>query len=295
MRLRLGDRIVDTAERPLVMGILNTTPDSVSDAERYLTLDAQVARARELVEAGADIVDVGGESGRTDIPPVSEDEEVERVVPLVRALAADGVVVSVDTWKPAVARAAADAGAAMLNDVSGLRSPELAQIAAGSGAALVLMHTRADPKTERFPPYDDVVADVEAMLRDLIHRARSLGVPDDQLVIDPGPDFAKTPEQSVEVLRRLGELRALGRPLLLAVSRKYFLGAITGRPPLERLGGTLAALGHGVDNGAAILRVHDVAEAVDYLRVRAVLRGQADVPPDFDRDDERLKWVEPLP
>jgi dihydropteroate synthase len=295
MRLRLGDRIVDTAERPLVMGILNTTPDSVSDAERYLTLDAQVARARELVEAGADIVDVGGESGRTDIPPVSEDEEAERVVPLVRALAADGVVVSVDTWKSAVARAAADAGAAMLNDVSGLRSPELAQIAAGSGAALVLMHTRADPKTERFPPYDDVVADVEAMLRDLIHRARSLGVPDDQLVIDPGPDFAKTPEQSVEVLRRLGELRALGRPLLLAVSRKYFLGAITGRPPLERLGGTLAALGHGVDNGAAILRVHDVAEAVDYLRVRAVLRGQADVPPDFDRDDERLKWVEPLP
>ncbi|MEA2442748.1 MAG: dihydropteroate synthase, partial [Thermoleophilales bacterium] len=183
--------------------------------------------------------------------------------------------------------------AAMLNDVSGLRSPELAEIAAASGAALVLMHTRADPKTERFPPYDDVVADVEAMLRDLIHRARSLGVPDDQLVIDPGPDFAKTPEESVEVMRRLGELRGLGRPLLLAVSRKYFVGAITGRPPLERLGGTLAALGHGVDNGAAILRVHDVAEAVDYLRVRAVLRGQADIPADFDPSDERLKWVNP--
>jgi dihydropteroate synthase len=245
------------------------------------------------VAAGADLIDVGGESGRTDVAPVSDEEEIDRVVPLVAALAADGVVVSVDTWKPGVARAVVDAGAAMLNDVSGLRSPELAQIAAGSGAALVLMHTRADPKTERFPPYDDVVADVDAMLRDLIHRARSLGVPDDQLVIDPGPDFAKTPEESVEVLRRLGELRTLGRPLLLAVSRKYFIGAITGRPPLERLGGTLAALGHGVDNGAAILRVHDVADAVDYLRVRAVLRGQADIPADFDPSDERLKWVEP--
>jgi dihydropteroate synthase len=293
MRLRLRDRIVDTAEGPLVMGILNATPDSVSDRERYLTLDSQVARARELVAAGADLIDVGGESGRTDVAPVSDEEEIDRVVPLVAALAADGVVVSVDTWKPGVARAVVDAGAAMLNDVSGLRSPELAQIAAGSGAALVLMHTRADPKTERFPPYDDVVADVDAMLRDLIHRARSLGVPDDQLVIDPGPDFAKTPEESVEVLRRLGELRTLGRPLLLAVSRKYFIGAITGRPPLERLGGTLAALGHGVDNGAAILRVHDVADAVDYLRVRAVLRGQADIPADFDPSDERLKWVEP--
>jgi dihydropteroate synthase len=293
MRLRLRDRTVDTADGPLVMGILNATPDSVSDRVRYLTLDSQIARARELLAAGADLIDVGGESGRTDVAPVSDEEEIDRVVPLVAALAADGVVLSVDTWKPSVARAVVDAGAAMLNDVSGLRSPELAQIAAGSGAAIVLMHTRADPKTERFPPYDDVVADVDAMLRDLIHRARSLGVPDDQLVIDPGPDFAKTPEESVEVLRRLGELRTLSRPLLLAVSRKYFVGAITGRPPLERLGGTLAALGHGVDNGAAILRVHDVAEAVDYLRVRSVLRGQADIPADFDPSDERLKWVEP--
>ena len=293
MRLRLRERIVDTAERPLVMGILNATPDSVSDGERYLTLEAQVGRARELLAAGADLLDVGGESGRTDVAAVSEDEEIDRVVPLVAALAAEDVVVSVDTWKPGVARAVVDAGAAMLNDVSGLRSPELARIAAESGAALVLMHTRADPKTERFPPYDDVVADVEAMLRDLIDRARSLGVPDEQLVIDPGPDFAKTPTESVEVMRRLGELRALGRPLLLAVSRKYFIGAITGRPPLERLGGTLAALGHGVDNGAAILRVHDVAEAVDYLRVRGVLRGQAEIPADFDPSDERLKWVTP--
>jgi dihydropteroate synthase len=294
MRLRLRDTVVDTAERPLVMGILNTTPDSVSDSARYLTLDAQVARARELVDAGADLIDVGGESGRTDAAPVSEAEEIARVVPLVAALAAEGVVVSVDTWKPGVARAVVDAGAAMLNDVSGLRAPELATVAAESGAALVLMHTRAEPKQANFPGYDDVVADVGTMLGDLIARARELGVPDDQIVIDPGPDFAKTPQESVDVLRRLGDLRALGRPVLLAVSRKYFLGAITARPPLERLAGGLAALAHGVDNGAAILRVHDVAQTVDFLRVRDVLAGDADVPPEFDPSDERLKWEKPL-
>ena len=290
-RLRLRDSVVDAGGRPLLMGILNTTPDSVSDGERLPTLDAQLARARELIAAGADLIDVGGESGRTDRPAVSEEEEIERVVPLVSRLAADGVRVSVDTWKPAVARAAVDAGAAMLNDVSGLRDPQLAAVAASSGAALVLMHTRAGPKEERFPAYDDPFADVEAMLRELIARARALGVPDEQLVIDPGPDFAKTPAQTVEVLRRAGELRSLGRPLLLAVSRKYFVGAITGRAPLERVGGTLAAVAHGLDQGAAILRVHDVAAVRDFLAVRSVLRGQADVPAAFDPSDERLKWV----
>ena len=294
MRLRLRDRVVDTAERALVMGIVNTTPDSVSDGARYLTLDAQLERARELVAAGADLIDVGGESGRTDRPAVSDNDEIARVIPLVEALAADGVVVSVDTWKPAVARAVVDAGAAMLNDVSGLHDPKLAEVAAESGAALVLMHTRAAPKEERFPSYDDVVADVEAMLRELIDRARSLGVGEDQLVVDPGPDFAKTPAQTVAVLRALPRLQeALRRPLLLAVSNKYFVGAITDRPPLERLGGTLAAMAHGVNDGAAILRVHDVAAAVDYLRVRAVLRGDAEVP-EFDAADERLKWEKPL-
>ena len=290
-RLRLRDRVVDPAEFPLVMGILNTTPDSVSDAEPLLTLDAQVERARELVAAGADLIDVGGESGRTDRPAVSEEEEIERVVPIVERLAAAGVVVSVDTWKPGVARAVAAAGASMLNDVSGLRAPELAEVAASSGAALVLMHTRAAPKEERFPGYADPFADVESMLRGLIARAHDLGVPGDQLVIDPGPDFAKTPQETVAVLRRLGELRALGRPLLLAASRKYFVGAITGRPPLERLGGTLAAVAHGIDHGAMILRVHDVAAVRDFLDVRAVLRGDADVPAGFDASDERLKWV----
>jgi dihydropteroate synthase len=293
MRLRLRDVTVEPSGFPLVMGILNTTPDSVSDGERYLTLDAQLERARELAAEGAHLIDVGGESGRTDRAAVSEDDEIARVLPLVEALAADGVLVSVDTWKPRVARAVVDAGAAMLNDVSGLHAPELAQIAADSGAALVLMHTRAAPKEKRFPGYVDPLADVEAMLRGLVALAHDLGVPDDQLVVDPGPDFAKTPAETVAVLRRMSELESLGRPLLLAASRKYFVGAITGRPPLERMGGTLAAVAHGLDNGAAILRVHDVAAVTDFLRVRSVLRGEAEVP-GFDASDERLKWEKPI-
>jgi dihydropteroate synthase len=272
------------------MGILNTTPDSVSDEVRYLDIGAQVARAHELVAAGADLLDIGGESGRTDVAPVPPGEEIERVVPLVERLAADGIVVSVDTWKPEVARAVVDAGAAMLNDVSGLRSPELAEIAAASGVSLVLMHTRAEPKQVNFPGYDDVTGDVVDMLRELMDRAMALGVGEDQIVLDPGPDFAKTPAETVTVLRELDRVAALGRPLLLALSRKYFVGAITGRPPLERLGGTLGAIAALSHHDDAILRVHDVAAVKDFLAVLAVLRGEAEVP-DFDSADETLKWV----
>jgi dihydropteroate synthase len=198
--------------------------------------------------------------------------------------------VSVDTWKPAVARAVTGAGAAIINDVSGLRSPEIAQIAADSGASLVLMHTRAEPKQEGFPGYDDVTGDVVEMLGELVARARSLGVRDEQIVLDPGPDFAKTPAETVEVLRSIDRVAALGYPLLLALSNKYFIGAITGRPPLERLAGTLGAIAALADHDDAIVRVHDVAAVHDFLQVRAVLRGDAEVP-DFDASDERLKWV----
>jgi dihydropteroate synthase len=195
------------------------------------------------------------------------------VVPLVERLAAEGTVVSVDTWKPEVARAAIAAGAALVNDVSGLRDPELADACAESGAGLVVMHTRVEPKVKAFPGYDDVVADVLAFLSERIGLARDRGVGEDQIVIDPGPDFAKTPAETVEVLRELPRLHELGRPILLAISRKDFVGAITGRPPHERLGGTLAALAAGADAGAAIVRVHDVAAAVDFLKVLAVLKG----------------------
>lgn len=290
MRLELGDQAWELTARPVLMGIVNANPDSVADAAPLRTLEAQVARAREMVAAGAAIVDVGGESGRTDQNPRSAEAERELVVPLVRALAEQGITVSVDTWKLEVARAAVEAGARLINDVSGLADEGIAELAAQTGAGLVLMHTRAAPKRERFPGYDDVVADVVVMLTEKIERALSLGVRAEQLVLDPGLDFAKTPQESVEVLRRLGEVVALGRPVLLAVSRKYFVGVATARRPTERLAGTLAAVGAGVDVGAGILRVHDVEAVADYLAVRAALSGEADPLVD-DSGDDRLRWV----
>jgi dihydropteroate synthase len=290
--LRLRDRtVIVEPGRPLVMGIVNANPDSFSDDVRAETPERQVQRALALVADGADLVDVGGESGVTYNAVTPPEREVARIVPLVERLVAEGVSVSVDTWKPEVARAALDAGAAMLNDVSGLREPGMAALAAASGAALVLMHTRAAPKEVALADYGgDVAGDVEAFLRERVARARAEGVAEEQLVLDPGPDFAKTPEQTVEVLRALPRLHALGRPLLLAISRKYFLGAITGRPPAERLAATLAAAAWAVDAGAAILRVHDVAAVRDLLAVKAVLDGRAEVP-DFDAADEKLKWI----
>jgi dihydropteroate synthase len=290
--LRLRDATVPVEPgRPLVMGIVNANPDSFSDDVRADTLERQVQRALTLVEEGADLVDVGGESGVTYNDPTPPEREIERVVPLVERLVVAGVSVSVDTWKPDVARAALDAGAAMLNDVSGLNDPALAVLAAETGAALVIMHTRAEPKHASFPDYGgDVVGDVESFLRERMAVARAHGVQEAQLVLDPGPDFAKTPQQTVAVLRALPRLHALGRPLLLAISRKYFLGAITGRAPAERLAGTLAAAAWAVDAGAAILRVHDVAAVRDLLAVKEVLDGRGEVP-DFDAMDEELKWI----
>jgi dihydropteroate synthase len=218
------------------------------------------------------------------------DVEAQRVVPLVAALVAEGVTVSVDTFKPGVAAAALDAGAAMVNDVSGLADPELARLCARTGAALVVMHTRAAPKEVRFPDYDDVVADVEAFLADALARAVAEGVAPEQIVLDPGPDFAKRPGETVAVLRALPALSALGRPVLAAVSRKYFLGAVTGRPPDRRLGASVAAALWAADAGAAILRVHDVADVADALAVARVLRGEAEVPP-VDDGDDALKWI----
>jgi len=270
-------RLALESGRPLVMGIVNASPESFSDGAQVGSLNDQLRRALALRDEGADLIDVGGESGVTDRPPISADEEATRVVPLVERLAAEGIVTSVDTWKPEVARAAVEAGAALINDVSGLRDPGLADACAESGAGLVIMHTRIEPKVKAFPHYDDVVADVLGFLRERIALAREHGVGEEQIVVDPGPDFAKTPAETVRVLRELPRLHELGRPILLAVSRKDFVGAVTGRPPHERLGGTLAALAAGADAGAAIFRVHDVAAAVDFLKVRAALKGDTPV------------------
>jgi dihydropteroate synthase len=279
-RVRAGDRVLELGGRaggPLIMGIVNASPDSFSDGGRYATLQAQLELARNLLADGAEILDIGGESASTNRPAVSVEHEIERVVPLIERVAGElDAIVSVDTYKPAVARAAIAAGARIVNDVSGLRDTELARVCAQTGAALVLMHTRAAPKQRLQDPdlYGDVVAEVHAFLRERIEQALALGVNPDQLILDPGPDFAKTPAQTIELLAGVGRLRELGRPLLMAVSRKDFIGALTGRPPRERLPGTLAALAHGVDAGARIFRVHDVAAAADFLKVRAALAGE---------------------
>jgi len=276
-QLRAGDRTFELARRPLLMGVVNASPDSFSDDGSAHTLDRRVRLAHELVDAGADILDVGGESARTEIPPVSVEEEIERVVPLVQRIADElAVTVSVDTYKPPVAAAAIDAGAAIVNDVSGLRDLALADICAHTGAALVLMHTRAAPKQRLQDPdlYGDVVEDVLAFLRGRIELALAAGVAFEQLLLDPGPDFAKTPAQTIALLGEVDRLHALGRPLLMAISRKDFIGALTFRSPRERLAGTLAALAHGLDRGAHIFRVHDVAAAADFIAVRAALSGE---------------------
>jgi len=289
MTLRIPGRVLELEpRRPLLMGIVNASPESFSDGSEVADLAAQLRRALQLTDEGADLIDVGGESGVTGAEPLPPEEEIERVMPLVERLVAEGIVVSVDTWKAPVAQAALGAGAAMINDVSGLRDPLLADACAAAGAALVIMHTRAEPKHKEFPGYDDPVADVVEFLRERIALAAERGLDQEHIVLDPGPDFAKTPAETVEVLRGMNALRELQRPLLLAVSRKDFIGAITGRGPRERLAGTLAAMGEGVDRGASILRVHDVAETRDYLDVRDALRGVVKVSADL-RLDEGLR------
>lgn len=269
------------------MGIVNATPDSFSDGGEHATTDARVALALEQVAQGARVIDVGGQSGITGVPEVPVDDEIARVAPVVRALheAAPEVVISVDTYRPAVVEAVLDAGAAIVNDVSGLRHPEVAGLVAAAGAGLVIMHTRARPKhkvldDDLYAEAGGVTADVVAFLRERLDRAVAAGVPVEATILDPGPDFAKTPAQTVEVLRHLDRVRALGRPLLLALSRKDFIGAIDHRPPRERLGGTLAAVGHVLGPPGTILRVHDVGVVADYLAVAAVLAGRADLPPE---------------
>jgi dihydropteroate synthase len=262
---------------PLIMGIVNASPDSFSDGGRHAGLDAQLALARELHGAGAQIIDVGGESASTGRPPVDAEEEIELVAPLIERVASElDAIVSVDTYKPAVARAAIAAGARIVNDVSGLRDPELATVCAEHGAGLVLMHTRAAPRERLQDPdlYGEIVDEVLAFLAGRIELALAAGMRQEQLVLDPGPDFAKTPAQTIQLLRGLERLHELGRPLLLAISRKDFIGALTLRSPRDRLAGTLAALGYGLDRGAHIFRVHDVAACADFITVRAALAGE---------------------
>ncbi len=275
--LSAAGTVIELGRRPLLMGIVNASPDSFSDGGLHVGLDAQLELARELLVAGADMLDIGGESASTGRPPVEVQEEIARVAPLIERVTDElGAVVSVDTYKPEVARAAIAAGARIVNDVSGLLDPRLAEVCANSGAALVVMHTRAAPRERLQDPdlYGDIVDEVIAFLGQRMELALARGMRPEQLILDPGPDFAKTPAQTIRLLHELERLHELGRPLLMAISRKDFIGALTGRSPREREAGTLAALGHGVERGAHIFRLHDVAGAKDFLAVRAALAGE---------------------
>jgi dihydropteroate synthase len=265
-------------DRTWVMGILNVTPDSFSDGGRYAATDAAVAGGIAMFEAGADVVDVGGESTRPGAAPMSAEEEIRRVCPAIAGLRRRGHgFLSVDTTKAAVARAALDAGADIVNDVSGFRfDPALPRVVAEAGAPVVLMHVRGDFATmHRDPRYRDVVAEVASELRGSLEAARGAGIEAERILLDPGIGFAKDAEHSLEVLRRLPELHALGCPLLVGPSRKSFIGKVLDKPVDERLFGTAAAVAASILAGAHVVRVHDVAEMTQVARVCDAILGKA--------------------
>jgi dihydropteroate synthase len=251
------------------MGVLNVTPDSFSDGGRWSDPGRAVRRARRLARQGADLIDVGGESTRPGAPEVSAREELRRVLPVVEALSAHGLVVSIDTSKGAVAEAALRAGAQVLNDVTALRDPRAARAAADAGAAVVLMHMKGTPRTmQRAPRYRDVVADLCAFFRSRLEFALRAGIPRDKIFLDPGIGFGKTVDHNLEILRRLGEFRALGRPLVVGPSRKSFIGSVLGgRGTADRTFGTAAAVAAAALRGADVVRVHDVQEMSDVIRM----------------------------
>jgi len=263
------------APGPYVVGVLNVTPDSFSDGGRFLDPAAAAEHALRVAAEGADILDVGGESTRPGAPPVSAEEEIARVVPVLERLQATGfpLPVSVDTSKPEVARRALAAGAAMVNDVRGLSDPALAELVAEAGVPVVVMHMRGTPRDmQSKAAYGDVVGEVRRELAEAVERAERRGVDRRRILVDPGIGFAKTAEQSLEILGRLAELHELGRPLFVGPSRKSFLAAATGAPVGERLPATLAAVTAAVLAGAAFVRVHDVAPARQAARLARALR-----------------------
>jgi len=258
-----------------LMGVVNVTPDSFSDGGLYLDPEAAIAHGRELARAGAEILDVGGESTRPGADPVDAEEELRRVVPVIRGLADAGCVISVDTAKASVAAAALEAGATIVNDVTALRGdPEMAALCADRGATVVLMHMLGEPRTMQDDPrYDDVVAEVKAFLAERLAAAVAAGIAEQDVWLDPGIGFGKTAAHNMELLRRLGELRELGRPLVIGTSRKSFIGRVDGSGPGERLGGTIASSVLAAAEGAEVLRVHDVAEVGQALAVTAAILG----------------------
>ncbi len=277
MLWRAGEHRLEFLET-LVMGIINVTPDSFSDGGRFVDASAAVAHGLRLSADGAGLLDVGGESTRPGAEPVSEDEELRRVIPVVRQLAAEsGVPVSIDTQKPAVAKAAVAAGAAVINDIAANRREDtLWRVAADTGAGYIAMHMHGTPETmQDQPEYTDVVAEVEAFFIDRLERLAAAGVAAEQVALDPGIGFGKTVAHNLALLANLTRFTTLGRPLVVGASRKSFLGALTGAAVEDRLSGSLASACHAVAAGARIIRVHDVLETVRALRTtEAILKSQ---------------------
>jgi dihydropteroate synthase len=269
--------VIREAEDPLarLMGIVNVTPDSFSDGGEFLDAERAIAHGRELAAQGTDILDVGGESTRPGAAAVGAAEELARVAPVVEALAGDegDVPISIDTSKRAVAEAALDAGAAIVNDVTALRAdPELAGLCGDRGCEVVLMHMLGDPRTmQEDPRYDDVVEDIKAFLAGRIEFATAEGIDEERIWVDPGIGFGKTVEHNLELHRRLGELRELGRPVVFGSSRKSFIGKLTGASVDDRLGGTIASNVIAYANGADVLRVHDVGPVREAITAAAAI------------------------
>lgn len=287
--LIIGSHTLDWGARTYVMGILNVTPDSFSGDGILVSNDADflaagIEQARRFLEAGADILDVGGESTRPGSQPVSAEEEMERVLPVIRAIASEfpEALISIDTYKAGVAKAALQAGARLVNDVWGLRAdPELAAVAARYEAPVILMHNRSSPASVEVreklgnaylgAEYEDLLADVKRELMDSVAIARRAGIPDERIILDPGIGFGKKVEHNLELIRRLDEIRALGFPVLLGPSRKSFIGYTLDLPPDQRLEGTAAAVAVGITRGADILRVHDVEAMARVARMTDAL------------------------
>ncbi len=260
---------------PKLMGVVNVTPDSFSDGGLYLDPEAAIRHGEGLALAGARILDVGGESTRPGAEEVGLEEELRRVEPVVAGLAGEEATISVDTSKAAVAAAALAAGAEIVNDVTALRGdPEMAALCADRGATVVLMHMLGSPRTmQENPVYEDVVGEVKAFLAARIEVAVAAGVAEERIWLDPGIGFGKTAEHNLELLRRLAELRELGRPLVIGTSRKSFIGRVDGSEADERLGGTIASSVLAAAEGADVLRVHDVAEVAQAMAVAAAILG----------------------
>ncbi len=274
---RLTDVLSDADRWPIVMGILNVTPDSFSDGGRHPSVAAAVAAAAEMADAGASIIDVGGESTRPNSLPVPEAEQVARVVPAIAAIrnARTPVIISVDTTRSAVAAAALAAGATVVNDVSGGRDdPDMLPLVASTGADVILMHMRGTPATmQDNPMYADVLAEVSAFLAERLAAAVAAGIAPDRVLLDPGIGFGKTTDHNLRLMRGLPQIAALGRPVVLGTSRKGFIGRVTGEPVTDRTFGTAATVAWGAANGAAVVRVHDVRPMA---RVVAMIRAIRD-------------------